>query len=205
MYPRSFHDPGGRRLLLPHHLDLLGAALQRLGSQTHADLARTLAETAARLVSEAVCLALADPGSQPSRAAWTPSRDPWGRRERGEPLMNVFDDAPRENDDDRACWEEEEDDFSTPASSIYRPRPLTPEIWTAELALGLRTAAWWLARKPGRSLFPALAVGAGTTLVAMASGPLTLAGLGLIEAMLSIKAAEAASNLASRLLARSRE
>src|SRR4051794_23740851 len=102
----AYVAPGVRRLLVPRHLDLLGAALQRLCGRTRTDLARTLAEAAAALVCEAVVAALAAPALPP------PVHDRWDRRERGRPILNAFDDRALEDDGFSRSWEDDtlEDD-----------------------------------------------------------------------------------------------
>jgi hypothetical protein len=194
--------PDVRRLLVPRHLDLLGAALQRLCGRTRSDLARTLAEAAAALVCEAVVAALSGP-------VLPPAPEPWERRERRRPILNPFGDPTLEDDGFSRDWEDDgweddrrqDDDVAPGHRRPDRPIVVTATDWSAGLALGLRLAAWWLGRRPGRpALLPALALGAGTTVVAVAGGPLTLAGLRLAEAVLGIAASEGAARLAARLL-----
>ncbi len=198
MYYNTPHiAPEARRWLVPRHLDLLGAALERLCGQTRAEFARTLAELAAGFVCEAVSTALAAPEYR------TP-RDSLVRRDRRRSILNVFDDPAVEYDDDLADgWEEER--FPPTYSNCDRPALAAGEAVPAALAIGLRVAAWWLGRRPGRlPLLSAMTLGAATTVVAMAGGPLALAGFGLAEAILSIATAEGTSRLAARLLAPSR-
>jgi hypothetical protein len=194
--------PGVRRLLVPRHLDLLGAALQRLCGRTRSDLARTLAEAAAALVCEAVVAALSGP-------VLPPAPEPSDRRERRRPILNPFGDPSMEDDHYSRGWEDDGwedggwrgDDVDPRHHRPDRPIVTTAADWSAGLALGLRLAAWWLGRRPGRpALLPALALGAGTTVVAVAGGPLTLAGLRLAEAVLGIGAGEGAARLAATLL-----
>jgi hypothetical protein len=195
--------PDVRRLLVPRHLDLLGAALQRLCGRTRTDLARTLAEAAAALVCEAVVAALAAPALPP------PVHDRWDRHERRRPILNTFGDPALEEGFSRG-WEDDtledgawrDDDTAPRYRRPDRPTVLTAERWSAGLALGLRIAAWWLGRRPGRpALLPALALGAGTTGVAVAGGPMVLTGLRLADAVLGFAAAaEGAARLAATLL-----
>jgi hypothetical protein len=194
MYSNTPHIvPGVRRWLVPRHLDLLGAALERLCGQTRAEFARTLAELAAGFVCEAVSAALAAPAQRTPREAWP-------RRGGGGPILNVFDEPAMDYDDDLAHgWE---DDHLSPSHSPHdRPMLTSEETVPAALGLGLRVAGWWLSRRPGQlPLLSAMTLGAATTVVAVAGGPLALAGLGLAEAVFSIAAAEGASRLAARLL-----
>jgi hypothetical protein len=194
--------PDVRRLLVPRHLDLLGAALQRLCGRTRSDLARTLAEAAAALVCEAVLAALSGP-------VLPPAAEPWERRERRRPVLNPFGDPSPEDDGLSRDWEEDrweddrwrDDEVAPRHRHPDRPIVTSAADWSAGLALGLRLAAWWLGRRPGRpALLPALALGAGTTAVAVCGGPLTLAGLRLVEAVLGVAAAQGATSLAARLL-----
>src|SRR5262245_42570104 len=195
MYLRDSHiAPDARRRLVPRHLDLLGAALERLCGQTRAEFARTLAELAASFVCQAVSAALAAPDyrAQP---------DTRTRRDRRGSILNPFDDPGMEYDDDLACgWE---DDQLAPSYAPTEHPVLTgEEAVPAALAVGLRVAAWWLGRRRDRlPLLSALTLGAATTVVAVAGGPLALVGLGLAEGVLSIAATEGASRLAAKLLA----
>jgi hypothetical protein len=196
-YNTPYIAPDSRRWLVPRHLDLLGAALERLCGQTRAEFARTLAELAASFVCEAVSTALAAPD-------YRAQRDPWPRRDRRGSILNVFDDPAAEYDDDLADgWEEEH--YAPSHSASDRPLLSGEETVPAALALGLRMTAWWLCRRPGRlPLLSAMTLGAASTMVAVAGGPLVLAGLGLAEAILSIATAEGAGRLAARLLVPSR-
>ncbi len=184
------------RALLPRHLVRLQEAMQGLSERTREALARTLAAVVAGLVCEAVAGMLA---SSPSR----PVREPWPRRERrpGAPLMDVFDerslDEPEYLSDD---WEEP----LRPRSASRRDLDsLPPASWPAAVAVGLRTSAWWLGRRKGRSsLAAALGIGTVTAAGVVLGGPLALAGLGLIESLLGLASLDTAARSAGTLAGR---
>jgi hypothetical protein len=167
------------RPLLSRHLERLQEAMYGLSEQTRAALARLLAGVAAGLVGEAARCALAAP-DRPAplqQRLWQDASVP--------PLIDPLDDLEQEISEDRAKLEED--------WCVHRPAPereradAVPPCGSAQLALGLRVAAWWLSRSQGSTpLLAALALGTAAALSCAVGGPLVLAGFSLVEALLGV-------------------
>jgi hypothetical protein len=171
---------GPRRPLLARHLDKLQEAMEGLSEQTRDALARILAGVVAGLVCEAIRCALSAPDARPLS-------DPWPQRQPGSPrtLLDTLDDLDLEYVEGPP--ELRDDTFpgrTTPDQPLHAS---TPSDGSMKLALGLRVAAWWLARGKGpKPLLAALALGTAATTAAVLGGPPVLAGLGLAVALLDV-------------------
>ena len=170
--------------LVPHHLGLLAQALDRLTDETRQAVARTIARVAAGLVCEAVSAALAAPDPHPQHESW-------GRQERGRPFRGPCDRpqsrySPSLLDDPADGWEDEDLLFEP---HYPQPPERPPEVsWSVAAALGLRLSAWWLCRHPGPPpVASTLALGVGTAMAALAGGPLAVAGLEVVGALLGLQ------------------
>ncbi len=182
---RSLIDPAGRSLA--HHVSRLQAKLDDLRERLREAAARMLGETVANVVEQVVRELLA-PG--PDLAPVNRPRDyrdyrrsdlpSWADPDSPESMYDPHNPhaAYRRDDPD------DDDDVPEPESE-----PETPRLsrWRQALAIGLRTAAWWLQRWTGRSsLGMALGLGATATAVVLVGGPLTIAGAGLIASTLGL-------------------
>lgn len=165
--------------LLPRHLDLLGQALSRLAGETRLTLARTVASVAANLIGEAVSNALAVP-------VLRQRHEPWGHREWPRSAAGKYDDLDEAYDDHPDDYWEDDDYVPEPHPRSTPARPVSIS-GPAALALGLRVSAWWLHRHTDKApVLSTLALGAVTATVAVAGGPMALAGLGVVEAVLGL-------------------
>jgi hypothetical protein len=179
MYSSSFQPPSSRGGL-PHHLGRLRLALEALLARLRGSVADAFGRTAADALGEAVQVALGGSATTPTYLTVSPSsrpgrsffdeRDepPWSRPGsslgRGERLYDErFDrDDPYERRFD--------DDEPEPDELPDEQQGAREEARWRALAIGLQAAAWWWARRPGRtSVLAALAVG-------LAAGLATLGG-----------------------------
>jgi hypothetical protein len=189
---RSLIDPGGRPLA--HHLDRLRQTLEGYRERLREALAGALSETVGDLVRDVLVALLqeADAG-QPARPyaprPYRPPSAPYGWREGPEDEYDPDDIPPDDEDDDRA-----------PPASGSAPSP-----WPLALAVGLRTAAWWLQHRPGRRcLVIALGLGAAACAWVLRGGPLSAAGLALLTSALGLAALDGLAGAGADLLVRSK-
>jgi hypothetical protein len=186
----------GRRL--GRHLDRLHDTLEGLGERLREVVSEAVGRAVADAVREAVETLLDTPPESPARPSYhsPPSRQPtglWGssassswpseREEYGHAA-----DTPRQPYDDELLSAEEEDSYQ--ADTDEQPPSTRPRRWGVALAAGLKAAAWWLGRQPGKnSVLAAATVGVATGVAALFGSPLaaTLVGMaGSALALLSV-------------------
>jgi hypothetical protein len=183
---------------LGRHLDRLHETLEGLGKRLREVVGEAVGRAVADAVREAVETLLDTPPESPARPSYhsPPSRQPtglWGssassswpyeREEYGHAA-----DTPRQPYDDELLSGVEEDSYQMD-SGEQLPRS-RPRRWGMALAAGLKAAAWWLGRRPGKSsVLAAATVGVATGIAALFGSPLAatlvgMAGSGL--ALLSV-------------------
>jgi hypothetical protein len=180
------------RPLLVRHLGKLQQGFTDLRGQTRDAFARTLATVIAGLVCEAVRGALSTTNQRSVLDSWPRPQRPVGRS-----LLDVFGERPPEESDDAPNpW----DDPLPEVVTERECKQLALPGRAAELALGLRVAAWWLSRPSRRtSLWTALGFGALAGTSALLAGPVVRAGLSLAESLLSLATLDTAAHSARTL------
>jgi hypothetical protein len=184
----------GRRLA--RHLDRLHDTLEGLGERLREVVSEAVGRAVADAVREAVETLLDNPpesatrpsyhspppGRQPS-SLWSSSASsswPYEREEYGHAA-----DTPRQPYDDELLSAEEED--SHPADTDEQPPSTRPRRWDVALAAGLKAAAWWLGRRPGKnSVLAAATVGVATGIAALFGSPLAAALVGMAGSALAL-------------------
>jgi hypothetical protein len=179
---RSLIDPAGRSLA--YHVRRLKAKLEDLRVRIRETLSRLLGETAGDVVQRVVHALLATaPTTPPPYLPREYARD------------GPFWDHPDAPDQHLAS-----EDYYEPGYPDYDDgEPLEPTSertrfsrWRQALTAGLRTTAWWLQQRTGRSsLLVAIGLGFATMVGVLASGPWTVAGATLAASALSLAGVDA--------------
>ena len=184
----------GRRLA--RHLDRLHDTLEGLGER----LREVVSEAVGRAVADAVREAVETLLDTPPESATRPSyhSPPPGRQSTGlwggsasstwPSEREEYGDAggtPRQPYDDELLSGEEEDRY--PADPVEQPPRSRPRRWGVALAAGLKAAAWWLGRRPGKnSVLAAAAVGVATGVAALFGSPLAATVVGMAGSGLAL-------------------
>jgi hypothetical protein len=201
----------GRRLA--RHLDRLHDTLEGLGERLREVVSEAVGRAVAEAVREAVETLLDNPPESPTRPSYysPPGRQPtslWGssassswtydREEYG-----YAGGTPRQPYDDELLPAEEEDSYQ--ADPGDQPPRSRPRRWGMALAAGLKAAAWWLGRRPGKnSVLAAATVGVATGIAALFGSPLAATLVGMAGAALALLSVADTVHSGAAVLARER-
>ena len=190
----SWMAPAGRRLR--RHLDRLHDTLEGLSERLREVVSEAVGRAVADAVREAVEALLNTSPDSPARPSYqppVPSRQPsnlWGSSASSSwpDEREEYGDAgstPRQPYDDELLSGEEADSY--PADPGEQPPRSRPRRWGMALAAGLKAAAWWLGRRPGKnSVLAAAAVGVATGIAALVGSPLAATVVGMAGSGLAL-------------------